>query len=104
MRVVHIFKASVSPSPADATSTKFLRTVRAMVQRNDHGSAYQLAAKTLGCVGLEEQFDRINRRCDHLGHVPIDLDHKRYGLYQQLMAYAKAHMSAAHYCEFYSSF
>lgn len=85
-------------------SLKLLKQLRAMVQRNDHGSAYQLAAKALGCGDLECRFEAINRHCEELGHVPLDVYEERHGLYQKLMAAARQALSPTEYQRFYMLF
>lgn len=85
-------------------NVKVLKQLRAMVQRNDHGSAYQLAAKALGCADLESRFAAINRRCEELGEVPLDVYAERHGLYQKLMAAARQALSPNEYQQFYMLF
>lgn len=84
--------------------TKTLKEIRALVQINDHGGAYQLAAKELGDADLAEQFASINRRNLELGHLPIDLYDRRHGLYQRLLAGAKRNLSSTNYQQLYASF
>lgn len=83
---------------------KALQDIRALVQVNDHGNAYQLAAKTLGFDDLAEQLGSINRRHLALGHLPCDLYEQRYGLYKGLLTRAKAILSAGEYQQLYRSF
>lgn len=83
---------------------KLLNDLRGMVQRNDHGSAYQLAANALGSTELETRFERINRLCAEVGHISLDLYEERHGLYLQLMALARKSLTTSDYQRFYISF
>lgn len=75
-----------------------------MVQLNDHGNAYQLAAKSLGCCDLAKQFEALNRRHLELGHLPHHLYEERHRLYSSLMSHAKSVLPSTQYEQLYSSF
>lgn len=84
-------------------TNKTLIGLRSMVQLNDHGGAYQLAAQTLEFGDLAERFRKINCRQLELGHLPYNLYAEREGLYADLMTRAKAMLSPSEYQQLYRS-
>jgi hypothetical protein len=63
--------------------------MKSLIEVNDHGGAYLLAAKGLGCTDLVERFERINRRQLELGHLPPDLEEDRRRACESLKVFAK---------------
>lgn len=85
-------------------SKQTLREIRSMVQNNDHGGAFHLAATALGQEDLAAQFDSINRRQQAIGHLPYKLYEERFSLYLQMMSAAKAMLPSADYQVFHGAF
>lgn len=83
---------------------KVIKELRALVQVNDHGAAYLLAAKKLGFDDLAQRFSYINRRHLEMGHLPRDLYEARFGAYSELMERARGVMSAREHRQFHLSF
>ena len=73
-----ISKANFEPATA--------KQIRQLVDVNDHGGAYALAAQAIGRTDLAERFAQINRRHLELGHLPLDLQFRRDEASQALMA------------------
>lgn len=71
---------------------QLIRSVRSMVNNNDHGGAYQVIAEAIGNDGLSQAFAEINRRHLQIGRLPFELYEARHMLYQQLMATARKHL------------
>lgn len=80
-----------------------IKKIRALKAVNNHGAAYALVAKTLGCNDLAEQFGHINRQQLRLGHLPWALYEKRHALYQSLMEQAQALLRPEDYQRVYQS-
>ena len=88
---------------AVALSQKTLQDVRELVQINDHGGAYQLAAAKLGNLELAEKFGSINRRQIELGHLPPSLYDQRQRLYQDLLAFTRSNLGEIEYKRLYGA-
>lgn len=85
-------------------SKETLKRIEALVALNDHSGAYQLAAQTLGCNDLAERFAGINRQHQELGHLPTRLYEERYGVYQELVAFARANLCDTDFQRLYAAF
>lgn len=85
-------------------SKESLKRIKALVQNNDHGGAYLLAAQKLGLDDLAERFGSINRRHMQLGYLPTKLYVERYEAYQELNASAQDKLGAIGFKEFYDVF
>lgn len=83
---------------------KFFARMKSLTKRNLHGEAYQDAAQVLGLPELRDQFARIERDRERIGHLPFDLNQERYGAYQRLMQHAKRQLAPAQYNRFYMCF
>ena len=83
---------------------KTLKELKSLTRLNLVGDAYQLAATALGLTDLAAQFESINRQHLQAGELTWELNHDRHAVYDKMMAYAKAHMSADDYQKFYMLF
>ena len=81
-----------------------LKEIKTLTQINAHGDAYLLAAQTFGLDKLAEKFEGINRQHYARGELSESLTYDRFVAYQELMKYAKSHMSATDYQKFYMLF
>lgn len=83
---------------------KTLNRIKQLTSNNDHGEALVTAAKYFGCDELLERLMEINRKHMELGHLPIQLYGERYGIYQDLLAFARSRLSDADYQRLYAAF
>lgn len=89
---------------AIAISKTALSEIRSLVQANDHGGAYQMAARVLKFDELAERFGGINRQQLELGHLTGNLYEERHRLYKELLVRAQATLSAGEFQQLYGSF
>lgn len=90
-----------TPATMVELGTRLLRRIKVQVQLNDHGEAYLLAAKALGCEELVQRFERINRQHLSLGHLPPRLNEARRTAYEALLVQARKKLSAGDYQRLY---
>lgn len=71
---------------------------------NCHSEAYLMGAALLQQEKLVNRFDSIMRRHLDLGHLPDWLEAERRVAYEEMLTYARLHMSDEDYQRFYMAF
>jgi len=71
---------------------------------NCHGEAYQRGAEMLGCEKLAERFSNIEYQRQKVGHLSVELQYDRRKAYEEMMEYARTHMSEVDFQKFYMAF
>lgn len=79
---------------------KKIRLIARLTAGNQHGEAYQMAARALGLTEIAATFDRIEGQRRRAGYID-DLYEERRGVYNEMLKYARAHMNEADYQRFY---
>lgn len=83
---------------------ELVNRIKQLTSNNDHGEALIVAAKFLGCEKLLERLKDIQRQHMDLGHLPSLLYEERFGIYQNLLAFARSRLSDADYQQLYAAF
>lgn len=85
-------------------SQKTLNKIAELKDVNDHGTAYQMAAEALGQKDLAARFERINRQHMRDGELSMTLYGERMEALQDMLKFARSHMSDTDYQRFYMLF
>lgn len=88
---------------APEMDVKTIAKVKKLTADNAHTHAYMHVAKRLGLPKLYWAFNTIATEAERAGELSADLDRKRYGLYRQMMEYAKANLPEALYTQLYQA-
>lgn len=80
------------------------KRIRQLTNNNDHGGALIEAANALGCKDIAESLEHIQRQHIRLGHLPADLYTRRYGLYQDILKFARRKLCEADFRKLYAAF
>lgn len=78
--------------------------IKTLTGRNHHAEAYLFGAKMLGAPMLAKKFSLVQQLQDLEGHRPQGLGEYQYGLYKQMMQYAKQVLRPEEYELFYQAF
>ena len=95
---------SMRPVTSDVIGEKLFKRLRSLTELNLHGECYATAARALGLSKLVEQFERISRDRERVGHLSFDLYAEQHRAYENLLAEAKQRLSAAQYAQLYLCF
>lgn len=90
--------------PSHSLTEKFFKKLKALKENNNHGEAYEEAARVLGLKEIERELHRINLIHNRVGHLTVDLNQKRYRKYVELLQNARPMLSKGDYDKLYSCF
>ena len=81
-----------------------IKEIRKLTDTNAHGEAYALAARALDLSEIAEKLDAINIQHQKIGFLTWNLSNQRGLLFNEMLAAAKAKLSAEDYEALYKSF
>lgn len=81
-----------------------IKEIRKLTDINAHGEAYALATRALDLSEIAEKLDAINIQHLKIGFLTWNLSNQRGLLFKEMLAAAKAKLSAEDYKALYKSF